>query len=399
MNLYRALKYRNCRLFFPGLLLSQIGIWYQNIAISWILLEITKSPFLMGSIIFCNAIPLFILTPISGVITDRYNKKQLMVATQILFLIQALCLIIVSTCNLLNIFTIIILGLMLNCTIAIDTPLRQSIFANLVDDKKDLSNAIALNSACFNMARLIGPAAAGVILSVSNPQTCFIINFLFTIPAAILISMLNINTQTISKNQKTSIFNGIKEGIRYVKENKTISIILRFLTIISLIGMTYPVLIPIHTKITLNSNSDILGYLMAATGFGALFSSFVLASKSSITSLKNTMLAGILIFGISFIFIGMSNSTIFSIITSFLLGAGMTASITGINTIIQSLAQDNKRGRLMSLYTICYLGSAAISNIFAGTISEYFGISKTFIMFGCILTITALLLHSKLKEI
>ena len=172
MNIYRALKYRNCKLFFPGLLLSQIGIWYQNIAISWIVFEITKSPFLMGKIVFINSIPLFLLIPIAGVITDKYNKHRLLIIIQILFITQALILLLTSFLGNLNITNIIFLGLFLNCIIAIDTPLRQSIFASLIDDKKDLSNAIALNSACFNASRLIGPAIAGFILTKYTANTC-----------------------------------------------------------------------------------------------------------------------------------------------------------------------------------------------------------------------------------
>lgn len=397
MNIYRALKYKNCRLFFPGLLLSQIGIWYQNITISWIILEITKSPLLMGSIVFFNAIPLFILTPIAGVITDKYDKQKLLLIIQILFMVQALLITLASVFDFLNIITIIILGLMLNCIIAIDTPLRQSIFASLIDDKKDLSNAISLNSACFNSARLIGPAAAGIILTLYNPQTCFLINFLLTIPAIVLISMIKTNEKEISSSTKQNFIQGFKEGIYYIKNNKTISVILGFLALISLIGMTYPVLMPIYTKTIFRSNADILGYLMAATGFGALFSSFILASKNSLKGLKNTMLTGILIFGLSFVLLGISNSKIFSIIISLFLGAGMTASITGINTILQSIAEDNKRGRVMSLYTICYLGTAAISNLFAGTITEYIGVANAFILFGCLLSAISYVLFLKLK--
>lgn len=397
MNLYRALKYRNCRLFFSGLFLSQIGIWFQNITISWLILEITKSPLIMGFVTFINALPLFFLTPLAGVITDKYNKKKLLFTVQILLSIQALLITAAAVTGYLNLTSIIILGLLLNSIIAIDTPLRQSSFTSLVDDKKDLSNAIAINSACFNAARLIGPAIAGILLVLYGTKICLFMCFLLVLPAIILISMLKPNINNIANTEKQSIIKSLKEGLVYVKNDKTISLILVFLIFICFFGMTYPVLMPIYTKNTFNANADLLGFLMAATGFGALFSSFVLASKTSLSGLKNTMLAGIILFGCGFLFLGLSKIPVLSIIFAFFLGAGMTASITGINTILQQLADDNKRGRLMSLYTICYLGSASISNLLAGTVSEFLGVEKTFILLGLLIVLTGIILYKKLR--
>ncbi len=397
MNLYRALKYRNCRLFFSGLFLSQIGIWFQNITISWLILEITKSPLIMGFVTFINALPLFFLTPLAGVITDKYNKKKLLFTVQILLSIQALLITAAAVTGYLNLTSIIILGLLLNSIIAIDTPLRQSSFTSLVDDKKDLSNAIAINSACFNAARLIGPAIAGILLALYGTKICLFMCFLLVLPAIILISMLKPNINNIANTEKQSIIKSLKEGLVYVKNDKTISLILVFLIFICFFGMTYPVLMPIYTKNTFNANADLLGFLMAATGFGALFSSFVLASKTSLSGLKNTMLAGIILFGCGFLFLGLSKIPVLSIIFAFFLGAGMTASITGINTILQQLADDNKRGRLMSLYTICYLGSASISNLLAGTVSEFLGVEKTFILLGLLIVLTGIILYKKLR--
>ena len=397
MNLYRALKYRNCRLFFSGLFLSQIGIWFQNITISWLILEITKSPLIMGFVTFINALPLFFLTPLAGVITDKYNKKKLLFTVQILLSIQALLITAAAVTGYLNLTSIIILGLLLNSIIAIDTPLRQSSFTSLVDDKKDLSNAIAINSACFNAARLIGPAIAGILLALYGTKICLFMCFLLVLPAIILISMLKPNINNIANTEKQSIIKSLKEGLVYVKNDKTISLILIFLIFICFFGMTYPVLMPIYTKNTFNANAGLLGFLMAATGFGALFSSFVLASKTSLSGLKNTMLAGIILFGCGFLFLSLSKIPVLSIIFAFFLGAGMTASITGTNTILQQLADDNKRGRLMSLYTICYLGSASISNLLAGTVSEFLGVEKTFILLGLLIVLTGIILYKKLR--
>ena len=173
LSTFKSLKYRNFRLFFPGLIVSQIGIWIQNIAIGWLVYDMTRSPFMMGFIMFCNAIPLFLLTPFVGVFIDKLNKHKLLMLIQILFASQALIISILTFCGLLRIWNIIILGLFLNVIAAVDLPLRQSIFVHLVDDKKDLGNAISLNSTCFNLARLVGPAIAGILVASVGVGVCF----------------------------------------------------------------------------------------------------------------------------------------------------------------------------------------------------------------------------------
>ena len=175
---FRALKYRNFRLFFPGLVTSQVGIWIQNVALSWVVYELTNSPFMMGLIMFFNTIPLFLVTPFAGVIIDKFNRHKLLKMIQILFALQSFLIAVCALSGHLRIWNIILLGVFLNTIAAIDTPLRQSTYIHLVDDKRDLSNAISLNSACFNVARLVGPALAGVLLSLVCAGWCFAINFI-----------------------------------------------------------------------------------------------------------------------------------------------------------------------------------------------------------------------------
>lgn len=389
LSTFRSLKYKNFRLFFPGLITSQIGIWIQNIAIGWIIYNMTHSPLMMGMIMFCNALPLFLFTPFAGVIIDKFNKHKLLITIQILFAVQALLIAILTLGGLIRIWNIILLGLFINIIAAVDVPLRQSMFVHLVDDKKDLSNAISLNSTCFNVARLVGPALAGILIAAVGEGICFLINFLCILPSVILVSFMKINEEKSEHVKNETIIEGLKEGINYVIHDSKVITLLWFLCVFGFIGMTYPMLMPIYTKEVFKANADILGWLMATAGIGALISSLILASKNTIRGLKYILCSGAILFSISMIILGFSQIIKLSIIAMFFLGLGMTASITSDNTLLQSVIDNEIRGRVMSIHAICYMGSTSISSLFAGIIAEHLGIEKTFIIFGTILLFSA----------
>lgn len=225
---FRSLKYRNFRLFFPGLITSQVGIWIQNVALSWVVYDMTQSPFMMGTIMFLNTIPLFIITPFAGVIVDKFNRHRLLMIIQICFALQAFLMAAITLGRYLRIWNIIILGVFLNIVAAIDAPLRQSTYVLLVDDKNDLGNAISLNSTCFNMARLLGPAVAGVLLSAVGAGWCFAINFLCILPCVFLVAMMKFKDEKSEKVKNETIFEGLKEGLDYSKNNITAFIFSNF---------------------------------------------------------------------------------------------------------------------------------------------------------------------------
>ncbi|MBQ9246201.1 MFS transporter [bacterium] len=390
LSTFRSLKYKNFRLFFPGLIASQIGLWIQNIAMGWLVYNMTKSPFMMGTIMFFNAIPLFFVTPFAGVIIDKFSRHKLLIIIQILFAVQSLLLAILTLSGLIRIWNIILLGIMLNAIAAIDIPLRQSMFVFLVDDKKDLGNAISLNSTCFNLARLAGPAIGGILIAATGEGMCFLINFLCFLPSVILVSFMKINEQKSEHVKEETLLEGLKEGIEYVKSDIRIILILIFLSLFCFLGMTYPMLMPIYTKDVFNANADTLGFLMAAAGIGALISSLLIASKNTIRGLKYIECIGGIVFSISFILLGFSNNIKLSIIFMFFLGLGMTACITSVNTLIQSIIDNEKRGRVMSIHAICYLGTTSISSFCAGTVAEHIGIKNTLIILGLILLAASL---------
>lgn len=399
LSTFRSLQYRNFRLFFPGLISSQIGMWIQNIAMGWLVYNMTNSPFMMGTIMFFNAIPLFILTPFAGVIIDKFYKHKLLMIIQILFAIQAFLLAVCTLTGALRIWNIILLGLFLNIVAAVDTPLRQSIFVNLVDDKKDLGNAISLNSTCFNLARLSGPAIAGILIAATGEGICFLINFLCFLPSIYLVSKMKVNEQKDEHVKNETILEGLTEGFEYIRHDKRIILVLILLSIFSFIGMTYPMLMPVYTKEVFKANADILGYLMALAGIGALISSLLIASKQTLRGFQYIVCIGVFLFAIGFILLGYSHNITISMIAMFILGLGMTTGLTSINTLVQAIVSDETRGRVMSIHAICYMGTTSISNFVAGTIAEHIGISSTMILFGFILFITSIFFLYKFRNL
>lgn len=396
---FRSLKYRNFRLFFPGLITSQVGIWIQNVAISWVVYSLTKSPFMMGGILFINTLPLFLVTPFAGMIIDKFNRHKLLIIIQILFALQSFLMAFFAMTEHLMLWNIIVLGLFLNIVAAIDAPLRQSTYVLLVDDKADLSNALSLNAACFNVARLVGPALAGVLISVVGIAWCFTINFLCILPCAVLVMMMNFKDKKSDSVKNQSIVEGVKEGIEYAFHSPQITTLLAFAGVFSFIALTYPLLMPIYTKEVLHSGADILGWIMSCTGIGALCSSIFLAARTSLKGLKYIICAGASLLSCGFILMGFIHNIPGSCLIMFFVGLGFTSAITSDSTLLQSILDDDKRGRIMSLYSICFMGATSISNLVAGSIAQFFGISNTLIIFGACLLFGAILFFIRFSHL
>ncbi len=398
ISTFRALKYRNFRLFFPGLMTAQIGMWTQNVAISWLVYDITKSPFVMGTIMGLSALPLFIVTPFAGVITDKFDKHKLLMLVQHLYAMQALIMTVLTFTGHINIIWIAIMGVFLNIIASIDGPLRQSMFVLLVDNKEDLNNAIALNSTCFNAARMIGPAISGLLIAYLGIKYCFLINFLCFIPVNILTQFMTINEIKGEKIKNETVFEGLKEGITYVLNTPKIGLLLVYIAIFSFLGMTYPLLMPVYTEEVLHKGADTMGLLMSVCGIGAISGSLYLASKSSVKGLKNFLFSATLLLSLGFIVLGRTNAEIYSFLAMIIVGVGSIGTLTSLNTLIQSVVNNDIRGRVMSIHSVCFLGTQSISNFFAGTVTHTLGISKTFIFLGLILSVCCIYFIFKLRK-
>ena len=382
---FRSLKYRNFRLFFPGLVTSQVGIWIQNVAISWVVYEITNSPFMMGLIMFFNTIPLFLVTPFAGVIIDKFNRHKLLMMIQVLFALQSFLIAVFALSGHLRIWNIVLLGVFFNIIAAIDTPLRQSTYIRLVDDKRDLSNAISLNSTCFNVARLIGPALAGVLLSLVGAGGCFLINFFCIFPSVILVAMMRFEDKKSDKIKNETILEGLKEGWEYAFSSEQILTLLAFIGLFAFIALSYPMLMPIYTKDVLHGDSRVLGYVMSSAGIGALCSSIFLAAKTTLRGLKYILCVGAFLLSAAFICLGFTNNLVPACVFMFCVGFGMTSAMTPENTLLQSIVDDDKRGRIMSIHTICFTGVTSLSSFVIGSVTQVIGISRSMILFGSIL--------------
>ena len=382
---FRSLKYRNFRLFFPGLVTSQVGIWIQNVAISWVVYEITNSPFMMGLIMFFNTIPLFLVTPFAGVIIDKFNRHKLLMMIQVLFALQSILIAVFALSGHLRIWNIVLLGVFLNIIAAIDTPLRQSTYIRLVDDKRDLSNAISLNSTCFNVARLIGPALAGVLLSLVGAGGCFLINFFCIFPSVILVAMMRFEDKKSDKIKNETILEGLKEGWEYAFSSEQILTLLAFIGLFAFIALSYPMLMPIYTKDVLHGDSRVLGYVMSSAGIGALCSSIFLAAKTTLRGLKYILCVGAFLLSAAFICLGFTNNLVPACVFMFCVGFGMTSAMTPENTLLQSIVDDDKRGSIMSIHTICFTGVTSLSSFVIGSVTQVIGISRSMILFGSIL--------------
>lgn len=380
--IFRAFKYRNFRLFFPGLAISQIGIWIQNVAISWIVYDITKSPLTMGTVMFFNAIPLFLLTPFMGVIIDKFNRHKLLFLVQILFAVQALLITLFTISGHFNLKSIILCGVFLNIIASLDAPLRQSSFVLLVEDKKDLSNAITLNTSMFNLARFLGPAIGGLLIAHTNATICFFINFLCILPNIFLVKMMKIDDIKSEKVQKENLFDGLKDGFKYISKNPKIFVLQTYLATFCLLMLAYPMLMPIYTVEVLKHNANILGYLLSAVGIGSLITSLLLSAKTSIKGLRRILYIGC--FGISLVYVllGFTNNEHVALILMFFGGLALTCVISPQNILLQSVIAEEKRGRVMSINTLCFMGTISVSSYLCGVLANHFGIAHTFIILG-----------------
>jgi MFS family permease len=384
--LFRTLQSRNYRLFFIGQFISLIGTWIQQIAVSWLVYRMTNSVFLLGLVGFVSQLPIFVISPFAGVWSDRFNRHKILVLTQALSLIQALVLAILVLSGAITVWQIILLSLFIGCVNAIDMPNRQSFVIYMIDDRKDLGNAIALNSAMFNGSRLIGPFIAGVLIATVGEGICFLINALSYI--AVLIAILAMSTDHIKVNiSKTSVMKELKEGFTYVFGNTKIRALLMLVSLTSIMGVPLIVLMPAFAKDILQGGPHTLGFLMSAMGAGALLGAFYLASRTNIKGLLKIINMGALIFGIGLIGCSLSRSLWISILMVFIAAFGMMVQVASTNTWLQTNVDDDKRGRTMSFYVVSFMGMAPFGSLLAGSVAGFIGVPYTIFIGGivCIL--------------
>lgn len=396
--IFRSLQYRNYRLFFSGQSISLIGTWMQRIAMPWLVYHMTGSAFLLGVVGFAGQIPTFLLAPVAGVLTDQWSRYKVLLITQIVSLLQALILAILSLAGIIQIWHIVVLSIALGCINAFDVPARHSFVIDMVEKKEHLGNAIALNSLMFNGARLIGPSIAGVMLATTGEGICFLINALSYV--FIIISLLMMKLQhKETRKKETHILKDLNEGLRYTFGFAPIKHLLLLLAIVSLMGMSYSVLMPVFAKEILHGGSHTYGFLMGAAGFGALMGAIYLASRETVLKLGRLIPAAATLFGAGLIALSFSRFFLLALVLMVFIGLGMMLQAAASNTILQTITEDDKRGRVMSFYTMAIMGTAPFGSLLAGSLAKIIGTPNTILAGGLSCIIGAFFFYRKLPDL
>lgn len=382
-HIFSSLRSRNYRLYFTGQGISLIGTWMQNIALSWLVYRLTGSVFLLGLVGFTSQIPTFVLAPFTGVLTDRFNRLRIMTLTQVFFMLLALTMTLLVLLNLIEVWHIIVLSFVSGIITAFDAPARQSLVIDLIDNPDDLGNAIALNSAIFNGARLIGPAIAGIAIAAVGEGICFLLNtlsFIAVIAALLQIKIPVKQTATHTTNFKRSF----TEGFQYTFQSLPIRTLIILLAILSLAGLPFIVLLPAYAKEILHGGSDTLGYLMSSLGAGALIAALYMASRRTVLGLGKIISMSIGLLGLAIIMASFSQKQHFSFVVCFFGGLFMILLLSSINTMLQTITDEDKRGRVMSFYAMALMGTSPIGNLLAGSVASGIGIPSTLLIFGAV---------------
>ena len=398
MRIFRALAHRNYRLFFSGQSISLVGTWMQQIAVSWLVFDLTHSAFLLGIVNFASRIPTFLLASFAGVLVDRWNRHRILVVTQILSMIQALVLAYLVLSGRIVVWQIICLSLILGLINALDIPSRQAFVIDMVETKEDLGNAIALNSSMVNGARLIGPSIAGLLIATLGEGVCFLLNGLSFMPVIASLLAMKIRPD-VSARKNTRVLQELKEGVRYAFGFPPIRSVLLLLALVSFMGMPYTVLMPIFAEQILHGGPQALGFLMGVTGVGALAGAMFLASRKNVLGLGRIIVFASSVFGLGLIAFSLSRVFWLSMVLMPITGFGMMVQMTSSNTILQTIVEEDKRGRIMSFYTMAFMGMVPFGSLFAGSVAHTIGAPATVAIGGIACIVGSIAFARKLPSI
>jgi MFS family permease len=378
---WRALRHRNFKLFVAGQSISLIGTWMTRLATSWLVYTLTHSALLLGIVGFAGQILTFALAPFAGVWIERLNRRKLLVWTQAIAAVQSLALAALTLTHRITIREIIALSALQGAINAFDMPGRQSFLVQMVEDRADLGNAIAINSSMANGARLIGPAIAGVVIAAFGEGWCFLIDGVsyFAVIASLL--LMRIQPATIHR-AATSMLEQMREGWEYVTTFRPIRTILLVFAVTSLMGWPYAVLLPIFAGQVLHGGPHTLGWLTGASGIGALTSGISLTIRKSVVGLTRMIQIAAAMFGSALILFGLSHTLWWSLLLMLFVGFGMLQGASASNTVIQTLVPEDKRARVMGYYTMAFVGSAPFGSLLAGTLAHWIGASHTVMVTG-----------------
>ena len=377
----RSLRHRNFRLFTFGQSISLLGTWIQQVALSWLVYRLTNSAALLGVVAFAAQGPTFVLAPIAGAIADRANRHRLLIFIQSCMMVQALVLGFLVLSGHVQIWQIVVLSAVLGSLSGFDIPVRQSFLVEMVDGKEDLSNAIALNSSMFNGARLVGPAIAGFAIAVVGEAWCILINgFSYIAVLAALFAMrVRVQKRVVDEAR---VFTHIREGFVYAFGFAPIKAVLLLVATVSLLGVPFSVLLPVFATDILGGGAKSLGLLVSASGLGALCAALYLASRRSVRGLSRVITFAATLFGGSLMVFSSSRVLPLSLMALTAAGFGMMLQMASSNTFLQTVVDDDKRGRILSMYTMAYIGIAPMGSLLAGAVAQRIGAPATVMIGG-----------------
>jgi MFS family permease len=378
----RALDHRNYRLFFSGQSISLIGTWMTRIATGWLVYRLTNSPVLLGVVGFAGQIPSFLLAPVAGVLVDRWNRHRLLVATQALAMAQSLALAALTLTGVVKIWHVIALSAFQGVINAIDMPARQAFVVEMVEKREDLSNAIALNSSMVNAARLLGPSLAGVIIAAVGEGWCFMLDGISYLAVIASLLLMKLPRAVAEQIEEENLVRQFREGWSYIVKFAPIRNVLLLLALVSLVGMPYTVLMPVFANEILGGGPYTLGWLMAASGAGALMGALFLAARKTVLGLGKFIPMMAAAFGVGLAAFSFSRALWLSLFLMVVTGLGFMVQMAASNTLLQTIVEENKRGRVMSFYTAAVMGTTPFGSLLGGVVAARIGAPHTLLISG-----------------
>ncbi len=388
--MFSALRSRNYRLFFIGQGTSLVGTWMQGVGSAWLVFRLTHSPFLLGVAGFADQVPHAVIAPFTGVLIDRWNRHRVLVITQSLAMVQALALAVLALAGVATVWEVIALNVVLGLVNAFDLPARQAFNVEMVDRREDLPNAIALNSSLVNGARLVGPAAAGLLIGAFGEGACFAAN-----AASFLVILLCLKAMRLrapgrpARTREGGLWARFAAGLRYVRAHAPIRAVLLLMGFTGLVGLAFSTLLPVVARDVLGGGPHTFGFLTSASGIGSLAGALTIARRRGVLGLGGVIAASLAVFGAGVVGLALSRVFWLSLLALTVAGFGAIRMIASCNTLVQTLVDDDKRGRVMSLYALAFLGTAPFGSLLMGAMAHRLGAPFTLAISGSVLLLTA----------
>lgn len=394
----RAFRHRNFRLFYAGQAISLIGTWIQQIALSWLVYRTTGSGFLLGLVTFCSQIPMLLFLPLAGLLSDRYDRRRLMLLAYLLAAIQALVLGALALSGTIRTWHILLLGFGYGVIMAFETPARQALISQMVNSRADLSNAIALNSVLMNGGRLVGPSIAGLLLVFISEGWCFVVN-----AASFLAIIASVTLMRLPPRPTLAAHGSLRHefaiAARYAWHKRPIRLFLALVALISLTASPYTVLMPMFARDVFGGDAHTLGFLVGSAGLGAVIGTAFLTTRPNVFGLSRLVPFTAAAAGIALMLVGLSNLYWLSLALMAVLGFGIIVTAASVNMMLQTLVDEDKRGRIVSFYAMAFLGMAPLGGLFAGTVAGHLGAPTAAMINGACCLLGTLVLARSLPAV